>query len=794
MVNAYKKVREDGVRGRTAEQEWELMQSLLETEYPGMYHSDALKVAKDFCFRCWDVSNRPNPIMEISGDINQVMVQLDQKQYRDMLGFISSLNTQTLRARYKQFRPHKDDPESNPRKWWRFAIKSVMWENAKKRTNKGWDDYVRFKKLRAEYIELYKLKSQDKDLFKKDPKTIQHLEKLESKLSLENILLFRKIALQETEHETQIKKKKKESKESKKEKGVLRSLFKKKQKETEEDGITEEDLQWDEAKKLELLAEFDIQPDEMSPWKGGRPTDIQLTAQLRIPKMGIVLTTHHTSLLVCSLEQLGVQVTKMKKYMQVYSCIEGLKVENGSQQSEKWPYLVYTEQNALVDANSVTRFLPEGLYTQEHSLPFLQMAVELPSLQKDVDVTVKLQTLPLCVVANTACMMELAAFFIPELSKLNFAALSVSASSIYSQLSSSSKLRLKASKEVLSHKTVGLDVFMGALHLIIPEDIRQDVTHTQSLVVRCGDLRVSSDPRRVSVDEELSEENIYDMIDVSVVRMSMLMTNQHADWARTEVQKKFDLCVVDNFDVQCKIGLSISPSTAEFATTLIKANMNMIHIRLTKTKCISLTRYLFSVFANISDIIANSNVDFSGLTEEAKILVSNTLAAANRREIDNSASTEDKSEEHIESIYSEEEQRLLQQKRILSVDATFEGINVLIEEVSSANEHTKIVESTVAGLNVCVETRTYDVDVDVSLHKIEVLDCIQTASRRTNKYLVLSQAINKKGEICAEEDSKLVKVKVSIVNEASPDYSKAESDVRVELLFGVLSGNIGLID
>ena len=311
LVNAYKKVREDGVRGRTAEQEWELMQSLLETEYPGMYHSDALKVAKDFCFRCWDVSNRPNPIMEISGDINQVMVQLDQKQYRDMLGFISSLNTQTLRARYKQFRPHKDDPESNPRKWWRFAIKSVMWENAKKRTNKGWDDYVRFKKLRAEYIELYKLKSQDKDLFKKDPKTIQHLEKLESKLSLENILLFRKIALQETEHETQIKKKKKESKESKKEKGVLRSLFKKKQKETEEDGITEEDLQWDEAKKLELLAEFDIQPDEMSPWKGGRPTDIQLTAQLRIPKMGIVLTTHHTSLLVCSLEQLGVQVTKM---------------------------------------------------------------------------------------------------------------------------------------------------------------------------------------------------------------------------------------------------------------------------------------------------------------------------------------------------------------------------------------------------------------------------------------------------------------------------------------------------
>ena len=174
-------------------------------------------------------------------------------------------------------------------------------------------------------------------------------------------------------------------------------------------------------------------------------------------------------------------------------------------------------------------------------------------------------------------------------------------------------------------------------------------------------------------------------------------------------------------------------------------------------------------------------------------LVSNTLAAANRREIDNTAGDEQKSEERIESIYSEEEQRLLQRNRILSLNATFEGVNVLIEEVSAANEHTKIVDSTIAGLNVCVETRTYDVDVRVSLHKIEVLDCIQTASRRTNKYLVLSQPINKKGEICPEEDSKLVRVNVGIVNEASPDYAKAESDVRLELIFGVLSGrNHGL--
>ena len=787
LVQAYKSIRKDQVRGRKADQEWALMRDYLETTYPGAYFEESLQVAQDFCYRCWDVSNRPTPILEVRGDVNQVMIHLDQKQYRDMLGFLSSLNTQTLRARYKQFKPHKADPETNPKRWWRFAIKAVMWENAKKRSNKGWNDYLRFKKMRAEYIDLFKRKSQEKDLLKTDPKAVARLEKLENKLSLENILLFRKIALQECEQEEKIIEKRREKK--KKEKNVLRNLFRKKQKETEEDGISEEDLRWDESKRNELFAEFDINPEETSPWEGGRPTDIQLTAQLHIPKVGVVLTNNESPILVCSLEQLGLQVVKMKKYLQVYSCVEDLKVKDGSQKCEKWPNVVYTEQNALVDSNSVTRFLPEGIYMQEETLPFLQMSLEIPALHKDVDLSVKLQTLPVCVVVNTACVMDIAAFFIPELAKLNFAALQASASSLYSQLSSSKKLRLKASKEVLSHKNFGLDVFIGAFHMIIPEDINQDVSHTQSLVVRSGDVRIISNPRRVSVDEVLTESNIYDNIEIDVTRVSVLMTDRHAHWAQADVQEKYDLCLVDNFDLHCTVGLSISPSTPEFATTCLNMNMNMIHICLTKTRCISLVRYLSAVFANMSLIVTESDVDFSALTEEAKLLVNNTLAAANHKEVE-SGDTVKETNEKADTLYSEEEQRLLQQNRIFSANASFEGVCVLIEEVSSANEHTKIINSSIAGLNVSVEQRTYDLSVGVSLQKIEVLDCLQTASRRTNKYLVLSQPVNEKGEICQDEESKLVKVTVNVVREASPDYSPTEGDVQVEIAFGVLSGSI----
>ena len=85
-------------------------------------------------------------------------IQIDQKQYRDMLGFMSALNTQTLKAKYKRFKTMRGTPEANPRGWWKFAIQSVMWENEKRRNNRGWKQVMQFKQQRAEYITLYKRK------------------------------------------------------------------------------------------------------------------------------------------------------------------------------------------------------------------------------------------------------------------------------------------------------------------------------------------------------------------------------------------------------------------------------------------------------------------------------------------------------------------------------------------------------------------------------------------------------------------------------------------------------------
>ena len=64
-----------------------------------------------------------------------------------------------------------------------------------------------------------------KPSLKKDPKGLSELQKLEEKLSMENIVLFRKIAMQELENEEKLKAKKKEKeKKEKREKNVFLKL------------------------------------------------------------------------------------------------------------------------------------------------------------------------------------------------------------------------------------------------------------------------------------------------------------------------------------------------------------------------------------------------------------------------------------------------------------------------------------------------------------------------------------------------------------------------------------------
>ena len=771
IIHAYKHVRKDGVRGRSAAEEWERMVAYMLAKHPGAFTEQSIAMARDFCERCWDRSNRASPMLEVEGEMDQVFVVVEQKQYRDLLQCVSSLNTQSLRAKCKRFKP-AECVEQSPRKWWQLAVKSVCWENARQRQNQGWKAFMEFKALRMESIELYKRKSAT-------GLTDAGVAALEEKLSLENIVLFRKIAKEEMKVEGV--KKEKEKKE-KKNKGVWSRFFKKASEEESE----EEELVRTEKTREELFSEFDIDESDVSPWEGGRPDDVQVTAQFKLNKLGVSLRNNGRAVLEMRFVQLATSVVKKKAFLQVFAALNDLSMEDESAEAGALRQVVYPEKNAVFDAAKLSVFVPSVLVT-ENETPFFQAALEIPSLDKSADVVVRVNTLPLCVVGNVACAMDVLGFVVPELSRLDLSVLTASASALYSDLSAPKRQKLRAAKEAHSHKYVRYDIWLGAVHVVLPESNSASVDETRSIVVRLGDVAIRCDPKRVEAGTVLDATNIYDNVAVSVSSANVLLTNGEREWMRREVQEEQNLYIVDDFNLEATIGLSIAPSEVGFARTRVAVESEMMCVRLTREKYLAVMRFARAFGRSVREVVEDSEVDFASLKTQAIQMASNAMV------VDKSVSetvsesvpelneTSTPSEELTAEFNSPEDD--LQQSHLLSVAVHIAGVSVLIEEVSSAIEHMAI-----AGLAVSVEQRTFDSDVVVSLNRIEVKDCLQSLSKREERFLVVSRTVNAKGEIDRDTEQDLFKVTVAVVKPCSPDYPSASSDVSVHVCFGALSG------
>ena len=407
---------------------------------------------------------------------------------------------------------------------------------------------------------------------------------------------------------------------------------------------------------------------------------------------------------------------------------------------------------------------------------------------------VRVNTLPLCVVGNVACAMDVAAFVVPELSKLDLSVFTASAlySDLHSDLSAPKRQKLRAAKEANSHKYVRYDIWLGAVHVVLPESNSASVDETRSIVVRLGDVAIRSDPKRVETGAVLDATNIYDNVAVSVSSANVLLTNGEREWMRREVQEEQNLYIVDDFNLEATIGLSIAPSEVGFARTRVAVESEMMCVRLTREKYLAVMRFARAFGRSVREVVEDSEVDFASLKSQAIQMASNAMV------VDKSVSetvsesvpelneTSTPSEELTAEFNSPEDD--LQQSHLLSVAVHIAGVSVLIEEVSSAIEHMAIVKTAIAGLAVSVEQRTFDSDVVVSLNRIEVKDCLQSLSKREERFLVVSRTVNAKGEIDRDTEQDLFKVTVAVVKPCSPDYPSASSDVSVHVCFGALSG------
>lgn len=131
------------------------------------------------------------PKISAKVEFDEFALQLDNEQFRDINHLLAYFQQLSRSRNYLHLRPPHSLPVSgNARVYWNFAIKAIREEIHDRRVKWTWKYMMDRQKMRRQYIGLWK----DKRMGKLGEANVLMLKKIERKLQVEEILLFRSLA------------------------------------------------------------------------------------------------------------------------------------------------------------------------------------------------------------------------------------------------------------------------------------------------------------------------------------------------------------------------------------------------------------------------------------------------------------------------------------------------------------------------------------------------------------------------------------------------------------------------
>ncbi|TMW61081.1 hypothetical protein Poli38472_014542 [Pythium oligandrum] len=103
------------------------------------------------------VMEEKSTYIDASASIDRINVELQRSQYASALSLMSFLGMKRRLSKYAHLRPTKSQVRENPRRWWRYAIDSVLVDVRERLAHVDWEQIRQMNAKRARYQELYLL-------------------------------------------------------------------------------------------------------------------------------------------------------------------------------------------------------------------------------------------------------------------------------------------------------------------------------------------------------------------------------------------------------------------------------------------------------------------------------------------------------------------------------------------------------------------------------------------------------------------------------------------------------------
>jgi vacuolar protein sorting-associated protein 13A/C len=524
---------------------------------------------------------------------------IDEDQYRDALMLVDLFHYFIRHQEYKKFQP-KSSPKEDPAGWLRFAGQAVLDKIHDRNKRWSWAYFKERRDDRIRYIELFKKKKREEKL--PQPES-DEIDKLERKLTYEDLRFWRSLARNQLRKEN-VGVKKPPPKQS-----WSSWVWGTKEEESSDENTQMSDQQreelynaiaWDEKK---AIAESVDMPREY--------VKMEVNLSLRTGSFTLKRDPHGKSneILRLLFDSFSTQFLQRTDSMFVKVALEGMRLYDGTTEGSLFPQILTVKDAPdIPDEQRIEELNDDGTSKEgdededgdeeEKEDPFFQLSFEKNPLDGSADNALTMKLKGMEFVYNPKFVVEVAKFFKPpERHMESIGALMETAGATVEGLRQQTRAGLEFA--LSEHKTINAQIDLQAPLIIIPDSVTKKSSNC--LIVDAGHATVTSELVDKATMKEIQDkqQKKYDeadykqlealMYDKFILKLesTQVLIGPSIEETRAQLDENVTskhLHIVDRINMDFKIEICIVPKASDLTKFRISGNLPVLHASISDAK------------------------------------------------------------------------------------------------------------------------------------------------------------------------------------------------------------------
>ncbi|KAL8710768.1 MAG: hypothetical protein Q9220_004786 [cf. Caloplaca sp. 1 TL-2023] len=737
---------------------------------------------------------------------NELGFVLDDDQYRDALMMVDLFHYFIRHQEYKKFQP-KSSPKEDPKAWLRFAFTSVHTKIQERNRKLTWGYIAERRDDRLQYIKIFKKKKKEEKL---DPTEMSDLDKLERKLTYEDLRFWRSLARNELRKENV---------------GVKKAAPKQtwtqwawgsgKKEETPKEG---EDTTMTEEQRKELYAAIDWDEKKTITESVDLPREavkLQIESSLRTGSFTLKRDPHGKATEILSMMFDNFQAKALQRPDSFLADISlgGLRINDGTTEGSLFPQIVNVKDMTSDTANKSIEKVSESAADRKAKEKatadsLFHLVFEQHPLDGSADsaITVKLKSIE--VIYNPRFIVQIAKFFQPpERHMESIGALLETAGATVEGIRQQTRAGLEFALE--EHKTLNANLDIQAPLIIIPESITSE--STLCLVVDAGHVSLNSElvdrdtmkeiqskQKKKYSDEDFKQlEGL--MYDKFLLKLdsTQLLIGPGIQATKDQLNAKDDsknYHIIDRINMDFVLETSIIPKAADLTKTRISGHLPVLHASISDRKYKNMMKLIDIAIPKFesdepSDKPAKApkkaSSDRSRADEALGRPRSKSIGAAAQQDlvVEDESDTEEQEKQVSKRL---EEEGINIHQRNFEFKFTVDKLqgSLFRSNTDESKPDELLVELVAEHFHLDFYLRPYDMVAEVLLKSLSVDDHIDEDPSPEFKKIISSRAFG------AKEDKDLFNVKFVKVNNDSPEFMSTYEGIATNLDVSISTLNV----